>query len=212
MGRVKKGGRKTSAGRSGPRAADEPAAPLVNKLVITNRNPTKCSVKLCTQLRKLFDPECMTHLKEKHPRFKDCLEMADHYMISHIIVISDSVMQVGVRPNGPTHTFKILEYEDNFKNFHSDFYRKAPFITFDGKSALKTAFERFGRAEPGFKRTLHFLFEDEKIFIRHYSIKERDSDDNFVVGLKEIGPRLTLQLVNTECGFYPGLKSGKARK
>lgn len=182
--------------------ADAPPLVLTNKLVITNRNPSKIAKKLCQQLREIFSPNSLTHIKDKHPRIKEYLRMADAHLISHMVVVSDKMIQIGIRPKGPTHTFKIIEYGDDYKRYHSDNFRQAPFITFEGKSALKPMFENLGKKEPGFKRTLHIKFEDDIIYIRHYCLKEKDSSDNFVMGFKEIGPRLTLQFVGTEEGLF----------
>ena len=195
---------KTPGGTDGE--AEEAPLKLINKLVITNRNPNGDAKRLCTQLRKMLDPECLTHLKEKHPRLKDCLMMADHYLISHIVVVTGSEMQVGVRPTGATYSFKILEYEDNFKNYGPEFYKAPAFVTFEGRSPLRSLFEKFGRNEAGFRRSLHFCFEGDKIFVRHYWYRTEDTDENFRVGLREIGPRLTLQLTGIEEGLYPGLR------
>lgn len=198
---------------SKPPAEDNTApAPLVNKVVITNRNPSKKSMKLCTQLRKIFDPDGMTNLKEKHPRVSDFLEVADHFLISHIITVSDMHIHVGVRPRGPTYVFKILEYDPEFKNFGAEIYKHPAFITFEGRSVLKPVFERFGKNEAGFRRALHFRFEDDQILVRHYCVGTKDTDDNFRVGLREIGPRLTLQLVEKEEGFYPNLRASKGKR
>lgn len=180
---------------------------LLNKLVITNKNPSKSTKKLCKQLRRIFDPDCLTNLKEKHPRIKDCLQMADFHQISHICIVSDAMIQIGDRIKNETYTFKILDYVDNFKNYGFDYYKTPAFITFQGSHQLRPLFERFGKNEPGFKRSLHFLFDGEQIHIRHYWYKTQDTEDNFKVGLKEIGPRLTIKLIKTESGIFESMRN-----
>ncbi|KAI4292581.1 hypothetical protein PAPHI01_1855 [Pancytospora philotis] len=184
---------------------------LVNKLVITNRNPTKAATKLCKQLRETFAPDCLTHIKDKHPRIKDYLEMADAHMISQIVVVSDKLLQIGCRPSGPTYSFRIVDYKDDFKKFSPELFRQPPFVTFDGRSDLKPVFERLGKNEPGFKRTLHFLFDGDRVLMRHYSMKQKDDTDNFVMGLREIGPSLTLELVKTEEGLFQSARASASK-
>lgn len=179
---------------------------LKNKLVITSKKPSKPNKQLCLQLRKVFEPDCMANLKETSQRFRDCLEVADAFRISHLLFISADRIVIGQRPRGPTYSFKILEYKGGLESCPSEFYSKPAFVTFDGTSELKCLFERFGRTVEGFRRVLHFCFIDDIVYIRHYRTVMKDTDDNFVVGLKEIGPRLTLKYLGMENGFF---KTGK---
>jgi len=185
---------------------DEKQHRLINKLVVTSKNPTKESIKLCTQLRRILDPDCLSKLKEKHLKLTECFSTADHYSLSHIVFIAGKMLHIGARPNGPTCIFKIREYSDNFKSFSPAFYERPPFLTFQGKSELKQIFEHLGKNEEGFRRVLHIAFEDDLVYIRHYGVAVRNSTDNFRVKLREIGPRLTLELVKKNSGFYTHIK------
>ncbi|KAI5150423.1 hypothetical protein ENBRE01_1488 [Enteropsectra breve] len=206
------GKNKNSKNRKHKMENDEPKGPLVNKLIITTREPSKESKKLCTQLRRICDPDCLTKLQDKRPRVQDYLGVADAFLISHIMVVSENSIQIGMRPQGPTHTFKILEYSNEWKNFSFELYKNPPFITFQGKSDLKPIFERLGKNAPGFKRALHISFEDDKIYIRHYCTSTEDLEDNWKMHLREIGPRLTLQHVKKEEGLYQQLRGSKQRR
>ncbi|KAI5175755.1 hypothetical protein PAEPH01_2193 [Pancytospora epiphaga] len=195
---------KTSSKKQAPRElSGQTDLPLVNKLVITTRNSTKRAKKLCEHLRKIFDPDGFTQLKEKHPRLQDFIGMADSFRIGHVLIVSDNAIQVGVRPHGPTYTFKIVEYDESLKTYTPEIFKTPPFVTFGGKSHLEELFENFGKNKNGFKRVLHVEFKDENIVLRHYCLKETNTEDNYVLGYKEIGPRLTLELTKTEDGFYP---------
>lgn len=171
--------------------------------VVCVRSPSKRCEAVCKQLRKILTPECLSKM-EINPKLQDVADVSSELLIKQIIYISEHNITIASLPNGPTHTFKIVEYDDNFKNYPSDLYRTVPFITFEGKSSLKTVFQSFGTEDSLSKRVVHFHFQNDLTYIRHYSVSTVDTDDNFVVRLKEIGPRLTLQLTATDNGVLPG--------
>lgn len=185
---------------------------LTKKLIITNKNPTKGAQHLCAQLRKMLSPACITKITDKHPRIQDFLPQADESGISHILLVSDTTIQLGIRPKGPTYLFSIEQYSDDLKNYGQEFYKHLPLITFDGKSPLKAVFEKFGEKSTVFKRAIHIMFDGDLIFIRHYLHKTTSTELNYKVELKEIGPKLTLKLVKTEDGLLPSLRSSTAKK
>lgn len=179
---------------------------LYKKAVVASKNALKDVRHLATQLKAILAPETITIPKNEKPDVCEYLEMGDHYQISHMIVVNKNIIKIGMRPTGPTYIFKIVEYVDNFKSFHPRFYLKPPFITFDGKSKLKDIFGRFGKNEDGFMRILHFNFEGEMVYLRHYARNIENNDDAMKVSLKEIGPRLTLSLISTKTGLFRELK------
>ncbi len=179
---------------------------LTKKLVITNKKPSKETERLCKQLRYIFSPDNLSSIKKENLSFRQYLELADHYQISHIIIVNRNILKIGVRTTGITYKFKIVEYIDNFKNFNPSFYLSPPFVTFEGKSVLKPIFAKFGKNKTGFKRVLHVEFESDLIYIRHYAHCVENNEDSYKVKLKEIGPRLTLSLLATETGLFSEFK------
>lgn len=181
---------------------------LLNSAIITVRNPSKRVKALCKYFRKILSPDCLTKL-EANPKIQDLLYVSQQLLIKHIIYISELEITIASLPNGPTYLFKIIDFEDNFKNYSNDIYNNPPFLTFNGKSNIKPLFQQFGVTDKSSKRALHFHFDDSLIYIRHYLISDRDTDDNFVVRLEEIGPKITLKLIETNNGVFThlGLKN-----
>lgn len=184
----------------------------VNKLVITTKTASKATKHLCTQLRRAFDPDCLSKLREFHIRFKDCLAVADAYRISHLIIVSDRTIQIGQLPHGPTYTFKILEYDAINGTAPSELFALPALISLDGRSELKSLFQHFGRTEPIFRRVIHFACEGDVVHLRHYRSNVQTTDENFKMSMQELGPRLSLQLISREDGFYKKLKADLKRK
>ncbi len=82
---------------------------MYKKLVFTHKNPTKGAKLLCKYFRALLTPDIPKEIDECNPNFKDSLKIADFHMISHFIQVSDNKISIGVRPNGPTYHFSIVE-------------------------------------------------------------------------------------------------------
>lgn len=177
---------------------------LMHSAVISVRNPSKRSETLCKQLRKILSPNCLSKL-EINSKLQDIIDVSSQLLLKQIIYVSENEIKIAALPNGPTYIFRIIEYEDNYKNYPNKIYTSAPFVTFDGKSSLRPIFQSFGMNEGVPKRTLHCQFKDDQISIRHYTILSEDTEDNFVVHLNEIGPKLTLQLLETRDGIFTGM-------
>lgn len=178
---------------------------LINSAVVTVRDPSKSTENLCKNLRKVLSPDCLTKL-DINPKMQDLADVAHQLLVKQIIYLSEHVAKVAILPNGPTYVFDIISYEDNFKNFSTEIYKSAPFLTFDGKSPLKQLFQHFGQSEKDSKRVLHFHFKDELVHIRHFMKTTEDTEDNFKVHLREIGPKVTLRFSEKIDGVFPDLK------
>jgi len=181
--------------------------------VVCVRSPSKKSEAICKQLRRILTPDCLSKM-EINPKLQDVADVSAELLMKQIVYISEHSITIASLPNGPTYTFKIVEYEDNFKNYQSDLYKTVPFVTFEGKSSLRSVFQSFGTEETLSKRVLHFHFINDLTYIRHYTVCTEDGEDNFVVRMKEIGPRLTLQLTGTDSGVLPamGIKFNRRRR
>lgn len=177
---------------------------LMHSAVVSVRNPSKKSETICKQLRKILSPDCLSKI-EINPKIQDIVDASSQLLIKQIICVSEDKIKVALLPSGPTYLFKIIGYEDNFKNYTNDIYKSAPFITFEGKSSIKTLFQNFGTTDRPARRALHFHFDDSLVHIRHYFTSTENTDDNFVVRLKEIGPKLTLELVEAKNGIFPDM-------
>lgn len=182
--------------------------PLVNTVVMTVKNPSKSTEMLCKQLKRIFSPNCLAKL-EKNPKIQDVVDFSDQLLVKQIVHIAENEVKIVHMPKGPTYTFSILEYFDNYKNYPSDLYKSPAFITLDGKCEYKHIFESLGKNEAEFQRSLHFYVKDDIVFIRHYCISTENLDDKFKVALREIGPRLKLKLKNIKDGIFPELKVRK---
>lgn len=178
---------------------------LMNSAVVTVRDPSKNAESFCKNLRKILSPDCLNKM-EINPKMQDLADCAHQLLVKQIIYISEHDVKIAILPNGPTYTFKIAAYENSLKNFPSEFYRNAPFLTFDGKSSIKPVFQGFGQNSADFKRILHFHFKHDLIYIRHFLKTTEDTDDNFRVHMKEIGPKITLQFIEKTEGVLPELK------
>lgn len=174
---------------------------LINSAVVTVRNPSKRVEGICKQLRKMLSPDCLFKI-EMNPKLQDLLDTSNQLLVKQVIYISENQIKIANLPNGPTHTFQIVEYENNFKSFSNEIYKIPPFITVDGKSSLKPLFLEFGQNNQISKRVVHFHLKDDLIYIRHFTTHTEDLDDKFKVCMKEIGPRFTLKLSKTENGVF----------
>lgn len=202
---------KTSHSKSKPKnSVPQEKAPLINSLVMTVRSPSKNVEVLCKQLKKILSPDCLNKL-DLNPKIKDVIDVSDQLLVKQVIHISGKELKIARMPKGPTYTFSILEYVDNFKNYPIDLYKSPAFITFDGKCDYKHIFEGFGKKSAGFQRVLHFHIIDDVIHIRHFCSSTEDLDDKFKVCLKEIGPRLSLKLKDIKDGVFSELNIKKTR-
>ncbi|ELA42082.1 uncharacterized protein VICG_00931 [Vittaforma corneae ATCC 50505] len=177
---------------------------LIYSAVVSVRHPSKKAEAVCKQLRKILSPDCLSKI-EVNPKLQDIVDVAAQLLVKQIIYISENEIRIALLPTGPTYSFKIIEYENNFKNFPNDIYWTTPFITFEGKSSTKTLFQNFGTMNRSARRALHFHFDDDLVHIRHYATSIQNTDENFVVHLKEIGPKLALKLLEVKNGVFPGM-------
>ena len=189
-----------------------PPIPSINKLVITNKKPSKRAKKLCLQLRRLLKPNTVSNLKDTNPPVDECLSFADRFAVGMIIYITDAEIQIAPRPEGPTFTFKILEYDEEFRDLQPGYSQKLPFVTMEGKSVLKPLFEKLGKNEEGFRRVLHFSFEDKIVYMRHYITMVNDTDDNWRVSMRETGPKLKLELIEEAPGILVKIRASQPKK
>lgn len=178
---------------------------LINSAVVTVRNPSKKVEGICKQLRKILSPDCLFKI-ETNPKLQDLLDTSNQLLVKQVIYISENQIKIANLPNGPTHTFQIIEYENNFKSYSNEIYKIPPFITVDGKSSLKPLFLGFGQNNKISKRVVHFHLKDDLIYIRHFTTHTEDLDDKFKVCMKEIGPRFTLKELDTTGGVFPEMK------
>lgn len=181
---------------------------LINTAVVTVRNPSKRTESICKQLRKILSPDCLFKL-ETNPKMQDLLDVSPQLLVKQIVYLSEQEMKIACLPAGPTHVFKIIDYQNNFKNFSQEVYSELPFVTTHGKSITKTMFQSFGSVDRHSKRALHFHFKDDLVYIRHFVTSVANLEDKFRVGLKEIGPRLTLKLLESKTGVFPEMKLTK---
>lgn len=84
-------------------------------------------------------------------------------------------------------------------------------MTVNGKCEYKHLFESFGKNQNVFQRALHFDIQDDFINIRHYFILTKDTENNYRVSMREIGPRLTLKLSKIEEGVFSEFGIKKTR-
>lgn len=183
---------------------------LTNTLVMTVRDPSKTSETLCKQLKKVFTPNCLTKL-ETNPRMQDVIDVSDQLHVRQIVHISEHEIKIACLPKGPTYTFSIVEYDNMYKNYPAEFYKLPAFVTMEGRSNYGHIFQHFGKNEAGFQRALHFFFSEDLVHVRHYCTSVEDLDEKFKVGLKEIGPRLTLKFRDVRDGVFPEMKIKKTR-
>lgn len=178
---------------------------LINTAVVTVRNPSKETEALCKNLRKILSPDCLSKM-ETNPKMQDLADVAHQLLVKQIIYISENHLKIASLPNGPTYVFEIVSKENTFKNFSPEYYSTIPFLTFEGKSPIKPIFQSFGQSSSiDFKRVIHFHFKEELIYIRHFFKTVEDTDDNFRVHLKEIGPKITLKFIEKITGVLPDL-------
>lgn len=178
---------------------------LTNSAIVTIRDPSKKCEGLCKNLRKILSPDCLTKL-EINPKIQDLADVALQLFVKQIIYISERDVKISVLPNGPTYSFDLISYENSFKNFPGEIYSTSPFLTFEGKSPIKPIFQSFGQVSPDFRRILHFHFKHDLIYIRHFLKTTEDTDDNFKVHMREIGPKITLKYIDKAEGVLPELK------
>lgn len=179
---------------------------LINTAIVTTRDPSKTTESLCKNLRKILSPDCLSKM-EVNPKMQDLADVAHQLLVKQIIYISEHHIKIASLPNGPTYLFEIVSYDNTFKNFSPEYYSSVPFLTFDGKSSIKPIFQEFGQSNSAdFKRVLHFHFKKDLIYIRHFFKSTEDTEDNFRVHLKEIGPKITLKFIEKTEGVLPDLK------
>lgn len=183
---------------------------LINILTMTVKNPSKATEGLCKQLRKIFMPNSLNKI-EINPKMQDVIDISDQLLVTQVVYLSKDEIKIAVMPKGPTYTFKIDEYDNNYKNFTMDLYKEPAFITTEGKCSYKNIFECLGTGEGEFKRALHFYFKNDLVYMRHYCTSTEDLEDKFKVCLREIGPRLTLKLMKLEDGIFPEMKIKKTK-
>lgn len=92
---------------------------LTNILVMTVKKPSKNCEILCKQLKKIFSPDCLSKL-DMNPKMQDVIDVAEQLLVKRIVLISEKELKIACFPNGPTYTFLIEEYSNNFKNFPND--------------------------------------------------------------------------------------------
>ncbi|KAF5141614.1 brix domain protein [Vairimorpha ceranae] len=174
----------------------------INKLVICSKKPKKRAKTLCTVFRKLFLPNTTYKLKDKNVSVRRYKSLGEDLKMSHFIVTADNYIKIGQRPNGPTFTFSIEEFEEKMKIFSNAIYSTDPLITITGESKYNDFFTNLSHPNNTPERNINFHFENDFIQIRHYKI-ETVEEENIKVGLTEIGPRLTLRIKKIEEDFFP---------
>ncbi|KAL6121008.1 hypothetical protein NUSPORA_02149 [Nucleospora cyclopteri] len=172
-----------------------------NKLIFTVKKPSKKIEKLCKQLRRIFMPLSLPNIKETSIKQKDCEKFADEFSISHLIFVYEKNSKIYVditdRIQNETHNFELVKYDETFKNFPNVMYKEHPFISMSGNNNQTELFFRkmYKEYKGNFKRILHFEFEDDFIFIRHYCYRINDNEKNYKVKMTEIGPRIDLKKI-----------------
>ncbi|KAH9410937.1 brix domain-containing protein [Ordospora pajunii] len=172
-----------------------------NKLVITAKKPTKRTKQICEHLRRMLEPNVTAKLKDKNTTVKSYIDIADAFELSHFILVDARDIKVGIRPNGPTYIFNVVEYNPKYVRVDHEHYRDDPLITFSGSSPLKSLFSSLSSQPSTSRRNIHFHFDDDLIHIRHYAILTKDEDD-IKVGFTEIGPRITVRHIKKLNGFF----------
>lgn len=186
------------------------APDLTNTLVMTVRSPSNATKTLCKQLRRVFAPNCLSKL-EINPRMQDVIDVADQLYAKQIVYISEGEIRIACMPQGPTYRFSIIEYESEYKNYPADIYRYPAFITTEGKSSCDHVFQHFGKNETGFRRALHFCFDEDLTRMRHYCTTVEELEEKFKVSMREIGPRLTLRLKDVSDGVFREMNVERSR-
>lgn len=174
---------------------------FMNKLVITTKKPNKRAKLLCRQVRRMLEPNVTAKLKDRNTTIEPYLSIADAFELSHFILIDSRDIKIGVRPNGPTFVFNIVEYNPKYVNLGSEFYSEDAHITFTGESEFKELFSSLSSSGKAFKRNIHVCFEDDLIYIRHYGVLIKE-EENIKVGFNEIGPRITLKFIKKMDGLF----------
>ncbi len=77
---------------------------------------------------------------------------------------------------------------------------------------MKNLFSSFGKKAKPFKRVLNISEIDDKIYFRHYFYTVDDLEEKYKVSLKEIGPKITLKLINKEEGFFEEYKKSMKKQ
>ncbi|ORD93653.1 hypothetical protein ECANGB1_1801 [Enterospora canceri] len=177
---------------------------LNEKLIYTTRKANKTCANLVKHLRLMLRPKSLKSFKETYTNEKEIEKFANEFLISHVISVkqvnTDIMLQIKNRRNSKIHKFEVVEYDEIFKDFTNETYKENPLLSFSGFGAekeIKELFEKMhGKKEKTFKRVLAFHKEDDLIFIRHYIHRITDNTKDYVVSLKEIGPKITLKHIN----------------
>lgn len=175
---------------------------FINKLIVTCKKPKKQAKIICKVLRRIFLPNVTFKLKDKSVGLKKLKSIGDEYKMSHYIVVGDRYIKIGHRPNGPTATYRIINFKDTIKKHNNSIYNEDPLITISGESNLSDMFIKLSHPGKLPTRNIHFHFNNDEVEIRHYKIETKE-EDNVKVGLNEIGPKLTLKLLKIQDSFFP---------
>jgi U3 small nucleolar ribonucleoprotein protein IMP4 len=150
----------------------------------------------------MLSPNVTLNLKDSNPSIKRYKTIADEFKMSHFIVTGNNFLKIGKYPQGPTVLFEVLDFQPEKFPVEKKIYATDPLITYSGdESNLINLFRTLSQPPKIPSRTINFHFDEDQILIRHYKIITEE-DDNIKVGLKDIGPSLTLKIKKIEDSFF----------
>lgn len=177
---------------------------LKNKLIYTSKKMSNSCIALCRQLRDFFKPNGISSIKRLYFTHKMVLELNKSLNIDYSIYIwemGESIfLEMKHNPTEKIYQFEVTHYEDNFKTFANTLYTHSPMVVlnnFGQMNELKMFLKNMycDNVKIGFKRVVLFSVVNGEIYLRHFCYNVRDNDVEYVVKLTEIGPRLTLKLL-----------------
>lgn len=191
---------KTQFKTSGKESINE----LKNKLIYTSKKKSNNCIVLCRQLRDFFKPNGLSGIKNLCFTQKMIIELNKNLNIDYSIYIWETgknmFLEMKHNLTQKVYQFEIVDYEDNFKTFANTLYTHSPMVVLNNfgqmnelKMFLKNMYSDNIKIE--FKRIILFSVINGEIYLRHFCYNVRDNDVEYVVKLAEIGPRLTLKLL-----------------
>ena len=177
----------------------------VFKMIFTTKKPNKNVKRMVDQMRMFFRPETLYENENMFIREKDIEKFTSQMMTSHYLFVrstgADKIeIDIVDRRNKNKITYKLIDYENNFKTYKNEIYKERALLSvngFDESPQEKEMFEGlFVRdLKKKFRRVLLISKEDDAVYIRHYMYKSADDTKNYIVTLCEIGPRFTLRRI-----------------
>lgn len=192
-----------------------------NKLVVRVGKVTPMLAKLALQCRSLFEPHVSSKLREETRwRVKDYVQFGRHFSVSHVLAFSQTKLftnlkVIGLERGAATFHFRVTGYA-LASAIHAGGVSRH--ILSQGSIVLPYEIEPsdpMWRMIEGLRRTCKVTHSTSRVVvvrkrgdaqysIVHYRLEKEERGDAIKIGLKEIGPRMDLELIKVEEGVCSG--------